>query len=1587
MLVIAIPILLYVPFIQDWAREIALEIVNKDGKMKIDVGYLRLKFPLNLEVDGVAVMPEPGDTMVTAGKVTLDVKMLPLLKGEIELNAMRADSVFYQMGTVDSLMWLRAHVTRAEIDASALKLKEGKIDVDRAMVEGADISLIMKRDTVVPPVDTTKASTLWVINARDLQLRHVAYRMSMMPTIDSLAAYVEDARLSDGIVDMTTNRIHARSLVVDSVTATYLYPSAEFLATHPYPEPPVDTTATDTKPWTITADHLRLTGREATYAERGATPLPGLDMAYIQARDIVIEVDSFYNCATDITVPIKQLSAIERCSLPLNATGVFAIKNGVMTADDMVFSTTFSRLAFNGEMGVGDLAHDPNLPIRLAADGNIAMVDVKTAYPMLAPMVAKLPAGDLALNVDIDGTSSALNLYNISARLPRLVEVDLTGRIENFMNPDRMEGNVSISGWLRDANALKPTILEARLAKMVNIPDLDLNGTIDYRPNLISGTLEATTPGGEVAMEAEWDGRAEGYGLDVTFDTFPVNKFLPTMGIGSVTGSVHAHGEGYNPLKPGAHTNITVEVDKISVNNAQYRDIVLDAQLLDGDADGTLVSHNPGADLDLDFVATLDRDSCTLDLDGTVRDLNLRALGLTDSVCNGAVDIKVQGVYNPPTGAFDAMVDIADLNWHLPNLDIKTARAQLTALSNDSTIAATISNGDLRANFISHCSLDSLLARIDRVTAEAQKQVKEFSLDVDALNRQLPDIEFNASAGRNNLLSEYLSENANIQYNTLNIGFTSDSLIRMNAKVTGILSGTTAVDTIAFNAHQSGAYLIYAAYMNNRPGTFDNFAYVGLNGFVAHDRLSAILNQNNIKGEKGFQIGLRATMADSVATVKIVPYTPTIAYQEWTVNRDNFVSFDLADRHLDANLQLSNDKSAVKLFTEHVPGDTTHSQEDIMLELSNIKLQDWLSISPFAPPIKGDLGANLRLRWDSHDITGTGTVGLNNFYYGREKVGDFDLGVDITRNASGALSADVSLMVDSIKTITARGVLNDSTLSNPFLLDFKMIHFPLKVVNPFLPPGVAKLSGSLNGRMDITGDMTTPIFNGFLSFDSAEVKVTMLGTSLKFASTEIPVDSNVVSFNKFAITACNDNPLTINGTVDARHITDIGINLSMNATDMMVVNATRARGGSDVYGKAYVDIDAKARGNLRLLMVDASLAVLEGTNVTYVIPDASTSLTMRSNDDMVKFVQFNDTTAVVKADSISTSAMALFLDANLDIHQGATISVDLSADGKNKAQLQPTGKLTYSLNPMNDGRLTGRLNINSGFARYTPPFMSEKLFNFIDGSYVAFNGDMMNPLLNIKAVDQLKANVTQEGQNSRLVNFDVTLSVTGSLSDMNVSFDLSTGDDITVQNELSSMSPEQRATQAMNLLLYNVYVGAGTKANANLYGNPLYSFLESQVNTWMANNVKGVDISFGIDQYDKTLNGSTSTTTSYSYRVSKTLFNDRFKIIVGGNYSTDADADENFSQNLINDISFEYMLNRSGSMYVKIFRHVGYESILEGEVTQTGVGFVLKRKIPSLLDMFGHIRRRPKAPAPTDSITIPLAPAPKSSTTTTTVSQ
>lgn len=91
--------LLYVPPVQRAVTKLALTQVKKSTGMDIAVEELRLRFPLTLELGGVSVLEATGDTMVTAGSVGVQVRLLPLLRGDIDVASANARSVFYQLGT------------------------------------------------------------------------------------------------------------------------------------------------------------------------------------------------------------------------------------------------------------------------------------------------------------------------------------------------------------------------------------------------------------------------------------------------------------------------------------------------------------------------------------------------------------------------------------------------------------------------------------------------------------------------------------------------------------------------------------------------------------------------------------------------------------------------------------------------------------------------------------------------------------------------------------------------------------------------------------------------------------------------------------------------------------------------------------------------------------------------------------------------------------------------------------------------------------------------------------------------------------------------------------------------------------------------------------------------------------------------------------------------------------------------------------------------------------------------------------------------------------------------------------------------
>lgn len=147
-------------------------------------------------------------------------------------------------------------------------------------------------------------------------------------------------------------------------------------------------------------------------------------------------------------------------------------------------------------------------------------------------------------------------------------------------------------------------------------------------------------------------------------------------------------------------------------------------------------------------------------------------------------------------------------------------------------------------------------------------------------------------------------------------------------------------------------------------------------------------------------------------------------------------------------------------------------------------------------------------------------------------------------------------------------------------------------------------------------------------------------------------------------------------------------------------------------------------------------------------------------------------------------------------------------------------------------------------------------------------------------------------------------------------------------------------------------VGGGGKKPSLDMGAALNSFLQSEINNIAGSALKSVDITLGMEQYDQNGTGSGGERTDFSFRFAKRFYNDRISIILGGRVSTGQDVNAGQSQQFIDNVSIEYRLDGSGTRYIKLFHDKNYESLLEGEITETGAGIVLRKKMLHLRELF-----------------------------------
>ena len=277
----------------------------------------------------------------------------------------------------------------------------------------------------------------------------------------------------------------------------------------------------------------------------------------------------------------------------------------------------------------------------------------------------------------------------------------------------------------------------------------------------------------------------------------------------------------------------------------------------------------------------------------------------------------------------------------------------------------------------------------------------------------------------------------------------------------------------------------------------------------------------------------------------------------------------------------------------------------------------------------------------------------------------------------GSTDVNAAMLINGEPAIAAyANVRKDSTAGmTPDSIGVRLTEFPLKLANPFLD-NMATLSGNLNGEMRMDGTFSKPIFNGNISFADASVYIPMAGCKLSFDTVPVTVRSSVIDFDKFDIYGANDNPLTIDGSVNAQSLGNILLDLGITAGNCQLVKSD-SRSKADLFGKLFINLDGTVKGSTNLMDIKANLNILGTSDVTYRLNTVQSGLSGGTTDDVVKFVNFNDTTQVAGADSVApTSTMRI--RAGLTISPGTQATVLLSTSSGIACSCSPPVLLTIS---------------------------------------------------------------------------------------------------------------------------------------------------------------------------------------------------------------------------------------------------------------------------------------------------------------------
>jgi translocation and assembly module TamB len=1312
----------------------------------------------------------------------------------------------------------------------------------------------------------------------------------------------------------------------------------------------------------------------------------GLDYAHINAGDLSLSIDNFVMNGDSIAAKINRGTVKEKSGFELDALqGDILYASNQTYLRNIYIKTPGSEIQRSAEMRYASFdaftkEFDKTVFNLNITNTRLQVKDILLFAPQLRNNPALSDPNDVwYVNIVGNGTLNQLNFQRLQFNGLRNTQLDANGTLSGLMNPKQAGGNFKINRFHTTQTDLALFTGQRLSTAQINLPEeFDINGNISGNAGKLNTNLNVNSSAGFVSVNGSFanlmNPSSTSYNATIRTSGLRLGSILKQQDmIGSLSGNFLLNGRGLTPNT--INTKFTGNISSVGYNNYQYHNIKASGSLKGTAFSITTDVNDPNVDLNLT-------------VNGNFSDNpSFRINGMVDS-------IKLQPLhFTPDPMIFRGRIDgtVANLNADNPDLDVLITKAVF--VSNEDRLpldtVQVVSGRNDTANFI---QLKSDIAnamivgqyRFAELGSIIQNTIQPyFAVTPPATTSQLHpyNFRFTADVVYTPILSQFVPELSTMETIHADGSFATGQ--GMNATVTTpyILYNGSEMHNLNFRAFTSANGLQIQGNMARlKSGNSFDVYNARINATALNNIIDFSLGIDDQAAKNKYHLsGIVSQPTTGTYNIKLRPDSLLLNYELWTVTPDNQIT--ISPDALTANnfiLQKGDQQLSINSAGNGNP-------PPLQVSFNSFRLATITGfIKADSTLIDGVMNGNVTFPNLMKQPVFTSDLTIHNLSMRQDTLGDVRAQV----NSNGSrYNTNISL--------TGRG--NDASITGSFApagddinldLDLNVRSLQLNTMEGAMASAITNASGAINGSVRIEGSASKPKINGNLNFDNASFALNVLGTQFKVDNEKLSVTEDGFVFDNFTIRDSANNTLNIDGNVLTNNFINYNFNLNVTAKDFLVMNSTKKQNPL-YYGKLNISADAHVAGTEVKPVVDGSLTVNDGTQLSIVIPQAEPGVEQR--EGIVEFVDMDapeNDSLFVNVDSLNkTSVMGMDITANIEIKKEAIFNVIVDPANGDFLNVRGEAILSTGIDPSGKITLVGNYTLEEGSYQISFNFLQRK-FDIVKGSTITWTGEPTTAQLNVNAVyiantapidlvqQQISAsNVAIRNTYLQKLPFEVHLSLTGELLKPIIDFDITLPSDksygvsneivTAVQTRLNQLRQDEGEInkQVFSLLLLGRFVGENPfKSEAASFSAASYArqsvskLLTEQLNQLASGLIQGVDINFDVVSTDDYTTGSLKNRTDLNVGLSKSLLNERLKVTVGNNFQLEGpQATKPTNNGIGGNVAVDYQLSRDGRYMLRFFRRNQYEGIVDGYIIETGMSFILSGDYDRIMEL---IRRK-----------------------------